>query len=728
MSIQHETTHRSKAFPPKKRRTPKKVQPIVNPLSVPNHRNKLVHSVNQRVQRLVGEINELKLPEFGSSLYSDSDDSCVFFNTNEIIASTVADRIISKFEQPNIDTVSLLREQCISDWVAFERDHLPTFSFENVRRTSEGRSVIYNAKKLISQWFMGYKYFNGARVPRPTNFFKELENAPIDFGPGESYSPSEGKTSVFAKINPNTIFPFWTVTIDYSVHAAYLVAANRGLRESAKEFLRKKKYPAPLLPAYLDEAIEIWESSSHPRVSPRVEHFAKKVFLEILAAYPINHKQSLLRYGSRGTSVYKNTKKRRLIEIQCLLNVVGQKLGGFASRQCLKTNAGIDLDDGQQYHRWLISQSNITTFDETNASDSIVNCTISEVVRGTGMDKIINLTRSQFIEFPVDFVTSNNRKITEKVSFPIKKLSSMGNGFTFEMLSAFIGAIIRQFDVNSSVYGDDIICSTDKAESISRALRTVGFIINHKKSFVGKPLRESCGAFYLDSYGYITCFDIKWCVTVNDVINVVNKLGRIVRYNSGWNCRLRDLILECHADLLGLVPSFLRGPLNEDRNNLPLWVEDIKFIQTHKNSAYCKQQFLKFGKPYVQALTERWQLFKVGNYPLTYDPSWVVVMVPSLLPLKHVSKRHASVAGALKYAYLHSGRVVDMQIRQQKDEQVWGFKPLLVHTSGVFLRAGTARRVCVRYDANGYKKSIIRENIRKMKGKRKFHPSATLPG
>lgn len=49
-----------------------------------------------------------------------------------------------------------------------------------------------------------------------------------------------------------------------------------------------------------------------------------------------------------------------------------------------------------------------------------------------------------------------------------------------------------------SVFGDDIIVPTQHAEKVMRALRSVGLVVNDKKSFLAGPFRESCGGDYFN--------------------------------------------------------------------------------------------------------------------------------------------------------------------------------------------------------------------------------------
>lgn len=686
--------------------------------------NGLIHSVNTRLLKLRSEIDEVCkrtfVPDFGSGIYRADGSSCVFYNTNTIVAATIADRIKSKFECPDLSNRKQLTAECMDKWVSFEQEHLRDFEFENL--SGPARGDVYRVAQLVKDWLL-------PRNAHQKNFWAYIEEAPIDFGPGESYSPNEGDTSTFSKLNSINIFPNWTVTVEYAVNAAYLVAANKPLRAQAKEFLRKPKYPSPRQQIWIDEATEMWNRLKHDHVSKRVSYFAKLVFIHIIYAYPVDHSHSLVKRGSRGSSVYKNVDVRRFIEIQCFLNVIGQKICGYGFRMCLKHNAKIDLDDGQQYHRWLVTQPNVSTLDEKSASDSNLYSSCRRILPPS-IFPFVSLTRAHFILLSTRSVNGNGNWEQSKDWYPVRKLSSMGNGYTFEYLSLVLGAASRLHDPTASVYGDDIICRDAAADAITETITAIGFLVNEKKSFVQKPLRESCGSFYLEGYGVITCFDIKWCHNLNDVINQVNKLGRIVRFNQTWEHLIREKIECAYADLRALIPAFLRGPEMEG-SDLPLWVEDPTYLKKHKASSLCKEKI----KPYwttCRSLSGHWQLDRASHSygsPINFQDEWAVVLVPSIKPAVRVKARHAGVIdkSALFYAYIHSGRVVDMQIRLQKEEQTWAFKPTLVHSSGVSLRAGSARRICKEFDLNAYKKSVLKENIRQMKISNKYS-SRVLPG
>ena len=74
-------------------------------------------------------------------------------------------------------------------------------------------------------------------------------------------------------------------------------------------------------------------------------------------------------------------------------------------------------------------------------------------------------------------------------------VSSMGNGFTFELMSLILLGVTRFYSANSSVFGDDIIVPLDVAPEVVEAITGLGFLVNKRKSFFDGITRESCGAF-----------------------------------------------------------------------------------------------------------------------------------------------------------------------------------------------------------------------------------------
>ena len=122
------------------------------------------------------------------------------------------------------------------------------------------------------------------------------------------------------------------------------------------------------------------------------------------------------------------------------------------------------------------------------------------------------------------------------------KLSSMGNGFTFEVMTILLLAIARTLDDTARVYGDDVVIHSMVAEQFVASCFDICFRVNPKKTFIHSKFRESCGAFYHDDVGYITSFDFKWCETPSDAIISCNKLLCIAQENT--NCHVKGMALK----------------------------------------------------------------------------------------------------------------------------------------------------------------------------------------
>ncbi len=165
--------------------------------------------------------------------------------------------------------------------------------------------------------------------------------------------------------------------------------------------------------------------------------------------------------------------------------------------------------DSQATHKRLAREASINgrlaTLDARNASDTI--CT--ELVKlSTGeWWPLFKAARSPFTIFPFVDRSCGPAK-ARKVAIYLEKISSMGNGFTFELETALFAAIAMTIadsrgvqltpNVNFGVYGDDIIVPVELAEEIAQALEYCGISINEDKSFSSGPFRESCGGDYFD--------------------------------------------------------------------------------------------------------------------------------------------------------------------------------------------------------------------------------------
>lgn len=646
-----------------------------SPLQYPQL-NKTVKGVNTLMQSLKDKIDDLKIPDFGSSLYSDDSHYCVLHDSNTIIASVIADRISGKFEKPDKSTESGLKRQCSTDWIDYERDHLAKAKWVNI--PLEGRSKIVRAREYAHAWLNGSK--GPCQVKRyDRSFWYFASKAPIEFGPGESFISRQGDVSLFSKLDPY----YATVTLELAPIAARFISINKGLREIFNEAFQRDVGPS--LPDIDPDFIGPLEKRFSVNESSRSFQYRVRAWWD---------KHNLIQRGSRGSSVYKNTKKRRFINIECLLNVVIQKIFGWSLRQCLKVNGGCDLDLGQDKHKHLIRYKHLATVDWSNASDSIVTWAVQQLLlKDQKIFKALDLARSQFVL--IDTPVIDCQRTVKQYHSPLK-FSSMGNGFTFELLTLVNLAVSRVFDKESSVYGDDVIIANEHATIFINTMKQLGFMPNLKKSFINKPLRESCGGFFLEGTGYIRSYDFKWNFNIADCITTANKLSRILRLNKTWNHRLRDLIEQTHSEVCNLIHPVFQGPESDDLVNIPQWCESrsSNIRRVHTKVDLCKENYRKYSKP-LELYSSMYQR-NVRDF--------IVVLVPQVVDTIRLAKQRHVYSKRLLYTYIHQGRSSAMLMRTQKEDYRIGFKPVLVHfiedpskenryCDVIGIRAATARRI-----------------------------------
>lgn len=230
--------------------------------------------------------------------------------------------------------------------------------------------------------------------------------------------------------------------------------------------------------------------------------------------------------GSRIVTVPKNYKTDRTIAIEPCMNMYIQKgLGGFI-RSRLK-RVGIDLDD-QTKNQSLAKEGSIdgslATIDLSMASDTVAYYLVKSLFPSHICD-FIEETRTDYGVHPDGTVTC------------FQKVSSMGNGFTFELESALFWALSKAVitldgtsDSRFSVYGDDIIVPSVVVPRLFEVLEYCGFIVNDEKSFWTGGFRESCGKHYMKGQD-VTPFYIK-----NDPRTVKEK---VLLHNQLWRWRDR---------------------------------------------------------------------------------------------------------------------------------------------------------------------------------------------
>lgn len=211
------------------------------------------------------------------------------------------------------------------------------------------------------------------------------------------------------------------------------------------------------------------------------------------------------------------------------LNMLCQKAIGNMIRSRLK-RVRIDLDD-QSYNQYLAGCGSRTgalaTIDLEAASDSVALRLVRDLLPPDWY-RFIAMTRSEQILLP------------DGTLHTLEKVSSMGNGFTFELESLIFWALTSSVvdlsgiqDRRIGVYGDDIICHHACANDLINVLAYCGFSCNNEKTWVDGPFRESCGKHYFFGSD-VTPFNIK-----EDLNELGNRFHAVNQLNE-WICRFRS--------------------------------------------------------------------------------------------------------------------------------------------------------------------------------------------
>lgn len=163
------------------------------------------------------------------------------------------------------------------------------------------------------------------------------------------------------------------------------------------------------------------------------------------------------------------------------------------------TNNRVNFRD-QSINRELARSSSISkeysTYDLKDASDRVDTSVIRVIFRNAPAIRYFVLRRTATAKLP------------SGKNVQLKKLSGMGSGLTFPLMSFLIYlAVVRQIANDQRipyraamrdvyVYGDDLIVKTAYSASALEALTKVKLQVNVNKSFTASHFRESCGGDY----------------------------------------------------------------------------------------------------------------------------------------------------------------------------------------------------------------------------------------
>lgn len=276
--------------------------------------------------------------------------------------------------------------------------------------------------------------------------------------------------------------------------------------------------------------------------------------------------------GSKVSTVPKTPDVSRVIATEPTLNMCCQLAAGNFFAACLKL-CGLDISRQQVRNNALAKLGSVRgddiglrlcTLDLESASDRITPALVKL------------LFPPEWYHFLMD-IRSESASIPEIGEVQLSMMSTMGNGFTFALMTLINTALV--YSVNrfylgtrrnaidwsrNGVYGDDIIVDNTVASQIVSILGACGLVVNNDKSYDTGYFRESCGGDYYNGYD-VTPVYIKSLVTQAERLIAINQLLK-------WSRK--------HNVILYSLSYLMNGVDGKNRNAVPEWEDDYAGIKT----------------------------------------------------------------------------------------------------------------------------------------------------
>lgn len=386
-------------------------------------------------------------------------------------------RAKKKFAKPSSSDIARARSS-VAAMLAYDAQGITSFEPARMSMDPKVRKVIYEARLILQKAFSNFKF----------------DTKLLDFPSGESYDSAHGDVSFVAKFRDLKHLRVTPDCFDLFARICYDTISLKRIMKShmIQENVRHKR-------RFNDRAL--------------FEHFKDHKDFQFLIFREKLRSIVTFSYGSRLATVPKDKDVDRVIEVECLGNMIVQRTIGNGIRQIMRHTMDVDLDTAQTVHQSMIKSAEFATIDLSNASNSNWLAVV-EWFFPKRLYSLLNRSRAAVVSYDGEYHGLN-------------MLSPMGNGFTFEVMSVFLLSLCRTLDPSSRVFGDDIIIRNQYAETLIGALLVCGYKINETKTFINSPFRESCGSFYHDEIGYIIAYDFHYPVTDFDRMVLINKIWRL---------------------------------------------------------------------------------------------------------------------------------------------------------------------------------------------------------
>lgn len=264
--------------------------------------------------------------------------------------------------------------------------------------------------------------------------------------------------------------------------------------------------------------------------------------------------------GSNLSTTAKNSNTNRTICTEPSLNMFFQLGIGRLIEGLLVKYHNIDISTQPLINRLLARLGSITgefaTIDLKAASDRI-SIALLRYLLPQRVFRTLMTARSPRTRIDNEYVE-------------LDMMSSMGNGFTFPLMTLVFATLVKAASEhagvithahgpnrNYAVFGDDIICHKAAYDTVIGVLQTCGFEVNTTKSYNTGPFRESCGGDFFEGTD-IRGIYLKKVRHEQDIYSVFNRLAR-------WSVKHNIDISACLLYLRGLA-KFQPVPFDESDN------------------------------------------------------------------------------------------------------------------------------------------------------------------
>lgn len=235
-------------------------------------------------------------------------------------------------------------------------------------------------------------------------------------------------------------------------------------------------------------------SQVHPQAKVLTQMILQKYF-PVWASYLTDSENAspLLDTCAAGrlTCVPKNSEVSRTIIIEPELNTFFQLGLGAMMRKRIRNFFNLDLNESDKLNRRLARVGSIyddlATIDFSSASDCISVELCRWILPPAWFDAIFTFRTP-------DILLPSGERVR------LEKISSMGNGFTWELESLIFHALaVATCEIEGyndfwvSTFGDDVVIPSGCASEFMSACTRIGLLINYEKSYLTGPFRESCG-------------------------------------------------------------------------------------------------------------------------------------------------------------------------------------------------------------------------------------------